>query len=294
MIRQTTASLQSSIFIDVRLSFYGLNAELVWTDCITSPAQCVCSDVWGPGLSGVLASTSISSDWNWGSADEIHSVKVFFHTHTHTCSQLQSNGYRPQLHQTDDEWQKAGEKMERKDAWERGRIKEEAVFQSHLANGCHWWILMLHHSPNHQLLRCVSTTADEINTGLLQACVCFLSACICRVVFLIGHRIKQYCYFRASSLGWVNIFRGDCTTESSATHPHWKMTWSFKRRFFCNSATAGLKSKPLSALRNRSSWKASEKLSSSPDCSVIQTGVVLCSPTAISPEWKRNWQIRPR
>lgn len=222
---------------------------------------------------------------------QLKSSFIHTRTHAHSYSPMVTGHSSTRLMMND---KKQEEKMERKDAWERGRIKEEAVFQSHLANGCHWWILMLHHSPNHQLLRCVSTTADEINTGLLQACVCFLSACICRVVFLIGHRIKQYCYFRASSLGWVNIFRGDCTTESSATHPHWKMTWSFKRRFFCNSATAGLKSKPLSALRNRSSWKASEKLSSSPDCSVIQTGVVLCSPTAISPEWKRNWQIRPR
>lgn len=164
-------------------------------------------------------------------------IVSFLHTHSyrpmvtgHSSSRLMMN----------DEKQNREEKMERKER------QGEAVFQSHLANGCHWWIQTPHHSLSHRLLCCFSTTANEINTGLQHArasvCVrvCFVSTCTCWVVVLKGPCIKQGCHFRAASLGWVNVYislHGDCTTEcwsdKEKWHAHW---WAWKKCMqFCNS-----------------------------------------------------------
>lgn len=142
---------------------------------------CACS---GAGLSWALASSSISADWNWGRADEIHSVKVkslLSHTQTHTGQSLRITAPLDWWWMTRN---RRAQKMEKKEAWGRGKAREDAVFQSHLANGCHWCIQTPHHSPGHQILCCISTAANEINTGLLHACMC-VCVCVCACVFCI-------------------------------------------------------------------------------------------------------------
>lgn len=162
---------------------------------------------------------------------DLFSTHIYTHTHWKICScvQLQANGYRSQLHQTDDEWQEA---EEREKGGERRSVRgtqSEAVFQSHLANSCHWWIQMPHHSLSLQLQRFISTAANEINTGLLCASVCVFCICMYEFGLLFGSCIKQSWRFRAASLGWMNVyisFCGDWATGSCITNWQWKIAFS--------------------------------------------------------------------
>lgn len=109
-------------------------------------------------------------------------LRVFFHTRAHTHRQSYKSvvtGHSSTRLMMNGKKQERDKKIERREAWKRERASEEAVFHSHLTNGCHWWIQIPHHSSSHQPLCCISTEANEISTGLLYACVYVCVFCIC-------------------------------------------------------------------------------------------------------------------
>lgn len=177
-------------------------AELIWTGCISvlPPLRSVHAAVFCPELSSTLASTSISSDWNWG---RWNISRGPFSIKARTCHWRQATA------PSDDEWQKAGERRKK---WseetqkEMARVTEEAVFQSHLARGVSLT------NPDASLLSKPPASMFYLHScwwnsaGQPPARVCVFITCMkCQAVFFLNNNALNRTYCRAASLGWVYV-----------------------------------------------------------------------------------------